>query len=57
MPAIPRPLKIYNKKSIQTAVTIPDASTISGIKNKDNIIKVFTTMVALAFRLLLCVLK
>jgi hypothetical protein len=57
IPAIPNPLNMYSKKSIQTAVTIPDESTIRGVKNKDNIIIVFTTMVVLAFRPLLWVLK
>jgi len=57
IPAIPNPLNIYSAKSIQTLVTNPDESSINGVKNKDNIISVFTTIVELAFRLLLWVLK
>jgi hypothetical protein len=36
---------------------MPDANRIKGVKNKANMHTVFTIIVALAFRLLLCVLK
>ena len=57
IPAIPNPLKIYRRKRTGLVVTIPEESSTKGTKNKANIITVFTTMFALAFLLLLLVLK
>tara|TARA_R110000765_G_scaffold120744_2_gene216580 strand:+ start:7114 stop:7278 length:165 start_codon:yes stop_codon:yes gene_type:complete len=54
---MPNPLKMYNENSIGTEVTKPDESSMRGAKNKVNIIMVFTTIVTLALRLLLLVLK
>ena len=57
MPAMPNPLKMYNENRNGTEVTKPDESNIRGAKNIVNIIMVFMTIVALAFLLLLIVLK
>jgi hypothetical protein len=57
MPAIPNPLIIYSGKSIHTDVTNPLANIIKGRKNKESIMTVFTTMVVLAFLLVLLFLK
>lgn len=57
IPAMPNPAAIYSTNNIGLLLTKPEERVNNGIKNKDSIITVFTTIVVLALRLLFFVLK